>query len=136
VAKKNKAKRAKKKTKSKSLKVKKPEVKPLSQRVSETSNSALKVYNYNNIVKGAFILLLLFVLMAVLAFFLESLNVEKPVLWRWMMYSTLMVCGVPLWVNTKSYTHFKREHEKVKQDIAVIEQKLGRNRLQDNYPNF
>jgi hypothetical protein len=136
VAKKNKTKRARKKTKSKSLKVKKPEAKPLSQRVSETSNSTLKVYNYNKLVKGAFVLLLLFVLMAVLAFFLESLNVEKPVLWRWMMYSTLMVCGVPLWVNTKSYTHFKREHEKVKQDIAVIEQKLERNRQQDNYPNF
>jgi hypothetical protein len=136
VAKKNKAKRARQKTKSKSLEAKKPEAKSLSHGAYEPSNSTKEVYNYNQLVKGAFVLLLLFVLMAVLVFFLELFEVEKPVLWRWMMYSTLMVCGVPLWVNTKSYTRFKREHEKIKQDIMVIEQKLERNRQQDDYPNF
>jgi len=136
VAKKNKAKLARLKTKPGRLKAKKPRIKLTYNGVDEPTASAIKVYRYNKLVKGAFVLLLLFVLMAVLVFFLESLNVEKPVLWRWMMYSTLMICGVPLWANTKSYTHFKREHEKVKQDIMVIEQKLERNRRQDNYPNF
>ena len=136
MAKKIKAKRARLRTKSKLLEVKKPRIQPIHNRVDESNASVIKVYRYNKLVKGAFVLLLLFVLMAVLVFFLESFNVEKPVLWRWMMYSTLMICGVPLWANTKSYTHFKREHEKVKQDIMVIEQKLERNRQQDNYPNF
>jgi len=97
-------------------------------KAQEVDRSDVKVYRYNQLVKGAFILLLLAVMMSVLVLFLQMLNVEKPVLLKWMMYSALLVCGVPLWANTKSYTKFKKDHEKINHEIAIIEQKLGRNK--------
>ncbi|MBN2458948.1 hypothetical protein JXB28_01570 [Candidatus Woesearchaeota archaeon] len=69
-------------------------------------------------------LTLLMALIIALIFFFEWLRLPYSTAWRLILYSTLVMLCIPLFIETSIHRRVKSEHEKIMNDLKRIEQDL------------
>jgi len=60
----------------------------------------------------------------ILIIFFEWLALPYSTLWRFMLYSTLIILCIPLFIETFLHRKLKSEHDKIITDLKRIEQEL------------